>query len=198
MHRILSLSSLFLLLFLTPTTFAQTKGIDSEGHQWWQHAVFYEIYPRSFADSNKDGIGDLTGIASKLDYLKQLGVDAIWITPFFPSPQVDFGYDVSDYQNIDPMYGTLRDFDQLMSQAKQRKIRLILDFVINHTSDQHKWFIDSKSSRDSAHRDWYVWRDGKGPGVPPNNWQSTFGHSAWKLDPKTNQYCYHLFLCRAA
>jgi alpha-glucosidase len=193
MHRILSLSSLFLLLFLTPTTFAQTKGIDSEGHQWWQHAVFYEIYPRSFADSNKDGIGDLTGIASKLDYLKQLGVDAIWITPFFPSPQVDFGYDVSDYQNIDPMYGTLKDFDQLMSQAKQRKIRLILDFVINHTSDQHKWFIDSKSSRDSAHRDWYVWRDGKGPGVPPNNWQSTFGHSAWKLDPNTNQYYYHYF-----
>jgi alpha-glucosidase len=193
MHRILSLYSLFLLLFLTPTNFAQTKAIDSEGHQWWQHAVFYEIYPRSFADSNKDGIGDLTGIASKLDYLKQLGVDAIWITPFFPSPQVDFGYDVSDYQNIDPMYGTLKDFDQLMSQAKQRNIRLILDFVINHTSDQHKWFIDSKSSRDSAHRDWYVWRDGKGPGVPPNNWQSTFGHSAWKLDPKTNQYYYHYF-----
>jgi alpha-glucosidase len=186
----------FVLLITTslaPALFAQPKPIDAEGHQWWQHAVFYEVYPRSFADSNKDGIGDLNGIASKLDYLKQLGVDAIWITPCFPSPQVDFGYDVSDYENIDPMYGTLKDFDHLVSEAKQRNMRIILDFVINHTSDKHKWFLDSKSSRTAAHRNWYIWRDGKGPGVPPNNWESTFGHSAWKFDPKTNQYYYHYF-----
>src|SRR5438105_2648444 len=123
-----------------------TKAVDAEGHQWWQHAVFYEIYPRSFADSNNDGIGDLRGITSKLDYLKDLGIDAIWITPCFPSPQVDFGYDVSDYENIDPMYGTLKDFDGMAAEAKKKNINIILDFVMNHTSDQHKWFLDSKSS----------------------------------------------------
>ncbi len=177
------------------TAFAQKSAhaVDAEGHQWWQHAVFYEIYPRSFADSNNDGVGDLKGIASKLDYLKDLGVDAIWISPCFPSPQVDFGYDVSDYENIDPMYGTLADFDLLASEAKKRDIHIILDFVVNHSSDQHKWFLDSKSSRTAAHRDWYVWRDGKGPGQPPNNWVSTFGGSAWKFDPATNQYYYHFF-----
>ncbi len=172
---------------------AQQKGTDAEGHAWWRHAVFYEIYPRSFADSNNDGVGDLNGIASKLDYLRDLGVDAIWITPFFPSPQVDFGYDVSDYEAIDPMYGTMKDFDHLQAEAKKRNIRLILDFVVNHTSDQHKWFKDSKSSKSAEHRDWYIWRDGKGPGQPPSNWLSTFGLSAWKLDPKTNQYYYHYF-----
>ncbi len=166
---------------------------DAEGHEWWQHAVFYEIYPRSFADSNNDGVGDLKGITSKLGYLKDLGVDAIWISPCFPSPQVDFGYDVSDYENIDPMYGTLTDFDALASEAKKRDIHIILDFVVNHTSDQHKWFLDSKSSRTSKYRDWYIWRDGKGPGQPPNNWVSTFGGSAWKFDPTTNQYYYHFF-----
>ena len=173
---------------------AQTsKTTDAEDHPWWQHAVFYEIYPRSFADSNNDGVGDLNGITSKLDYLKELGVDAIWISPCFPSPQVDFGYDVSDYENIDPMYGTLADFDNLAKEAKKRGIHIILDFVVNHTSDQHPWFLDSKSSRTSAHRDWYIWRDGKGPGQPPNNWTSTFGGSAWKFDPTTNQYYYHYF-----
>jgi alpha-glucosidase len=191
MHR--HLLVLLTLTWLAPALFAQPKSIDAEGHQWWQHAVFYEVYPRSFADSNKDGIGDLNGIASKLDYLKQLGVDAIWITPCFPSPQVDFGYDVSDYENVDPMYGTLKDFDHLVSEAKKHNMRVILDFVINHTSDKHKWFLDSKSSRTAAHRNWYVWRDGRGPAVPPNNWESTFGHSAWKFDPKTNQYYYHYF-----
>lgn len=174
---------------------AQTsaKPGDAEEHPWWQHAVFYEIYPRSFADSNNDGIGDLNGIASKLDYLKELGVDAIWISPCFPSPQVDFGYDVSDYENIDPMYGTLSDFDRLEDEAGQRGIHIILDFVMNHTSDQHRWFLDSRSSRTSAHRDWYIWRDGRGPGQPPNNWVSDFGGSAWKFDPKTKQYYYHFF-----
>lgn len=174
---------------------AQSSGkpVDAEGHQWWQHAVFYEIYPRSFADSNNDGVGDLNGITSKLDYLKDLGVDAIWISPCFPSPQVDFGYDVSDYENIDPMYGTLGDFDTLAAAAKKHGIRIILDLVPNHTSDQHRWFLDSKSSRTAEHRDWYIWRDGKLPGQPPNNWTSTFGGSAWKFDPETNQYYYHYF-----
>src|SRR5437588_7515988 len=169
------------------------RAVDAEGHQLWQHAVFYEIYPRSFADSNNDGIGDLNGVTSRLDYLKDLGVDAIWISPCFPSPQVDFGYDVSDYENIDPMYGTLADFDALAAAAKKRGIHVILDFVVNHTSDQHKWFLDSKSSRSSEHRDWYVWRDGKGSGQTPNNWTSNFGGSAWKFDPATNQYYYHYF-----
>jgi alpha-glucosidase len=179
--------------FLAVNAQTANKAVDAEGHAWWQHAVFYEIYPRSFADSNNDGIGDLNGITSKLDYLKDLGVDAIWISPCFPSPQVDFGYDVSDYENIDPMYGTLADFDTLASAAKKHGIHIILDFVVNHTSDQHKWFLDSKSSRTAEHRDWYIWRDGKGPGQPPNNWTSTFGGSAWKFDPTTNQYYYHYF-----
>jgi alpha-glucosidase len=166
---------------------------DPDGRAWWQHAVFYEVYPRSFADSNGDGIGDLNGITSKLDYLHNLGVDAIWITPCFPSPQVDFGYDVSDYQAIDPMYGTLADFDRLVAEAKKRNIKIILDFVVNHTSDRHRWFLDSKSSRTAAHRDWYIWRDGQGRDQPPNNWYSTFGTPAWKFDPTTKQYYYHYF-----
>jgi alpha-glucosidase len=167
--------------------------LDSEGHQWWQHAVFYEIYPRSFADSSNNGIGDLNGITAKLDYLKDLGIDAIWLTPCYPSPQVDFGYDVSDYENIDPMYGTLADFERLASEAKKRNIRIIMDFVMNHTSDQHAWFKESKSSKDNPKRDWYIWRDGKGPDQPPNNWLSTFGGSAWKFDPITGQWYYHFF-----
>jgi alpha-glucosidase len=168
---------------------AQTAGKDP----WWKHAVFYEIYPRSFADSNNDGIGDLNGITSKLDYLQQLGVNAIWITPCYPSPQVDFGYDVADYENIDPMYGTLADFARLAREAKKRNIRIIMDFVMNHTSDKNKWFIESRSSRTNPYRNWYIWRDGKGPGQPPNNWESTFGHSAWTFDAKTGQYYYHFF-----
>jgi alpha-glucosidase len=172
---------------------AQGRAADSEGHQWWQNAVFYEVYPRSFADSNGDGIGDLNGIDSKLDYLKDLGVDAIWISPCYPSPQVDFGYDVSDYEDIDPMYGTLKDFERMAHDAKKKDIRIIMDFVLNHSSPQHKWFIDSASSRTASHRDWYIWRDGKAPGVPPNNWISGFGGSAWQFDPKTGQYYYHFF-----
>lgn len=148
--------SLLVGLGFSIASVAQSKAIDAEGHQWWQHAVFYEIYPRSFADSNNDGIGDLKGITSKMGYLHDLGVDAIWITPCFPSPQVDFGYDVSDYENIDPMYGTLADFDHLVAEGKKRHIRIILDFVVNHTSDQHAWFLDSKSSRTAAHRDWHI------------------------------------------
>jgi alpha-glucosidase len=189
LHTLALLGSLILPLAAR----AQKPPIDAEGHQWWQHAVFYEIYPRSFADSNNNGVGDLNGIASHMDYLKQLGIDAIWITPCFPSPQVDFGYDVSDYTAIDPMYGTLADFDKLVADGKKLNIKVILDLVVNHTSDQHKWFIDSKSSKTSEHRDWYIWKDGKGPNQPPNNWLSTFGTPGWTLDPKTNQYYYHYF-----
>jgi alpha-glucosidase len=173
---------------------AQTSTVPApDPHEWWKHAVFYEIYPRSFADSNHDGIGDLNGITSRLDYLKDLGVDAIWIAPCFPSPQVDFGYDVSDYEQIDPMYGTLADFDRLVAEGKKRGLRVILDFVVNHTSDQHRWFQESRSSLTSPKRDWFVWRDGKGQGQPPNNWVSTFGSPGWKLDPATGQYYYHYF-----
>jgi alpha-glucosidase len=178
---------------LTPFAGGQLNKVDAEGHEWWQHAVFYEVYPRSFADSNNDGVGDLNGITSKLDYLQHLGVNAVWITPCFPSPQVDFGYDVSDYESIDPMYGTLADFDRLVAQAKAHGIKVILDFVPNHTSDQHKWFLESKSSQTSPKRNWYIWRDGKGPNQPPNNWTSTFGGSAWNYDPATGQYYYHYF-----
>ncbi|MCP9494898.1 MAG: alpha-glucosidase [Pyrinomonadaceae bacterium MAG19_C2-C3] len=160
---------------------------------WWQHAVFYEIYPRSFKDSDGDGIGDLNGITSKLDYLAGLGIDAIWITPFYPSPQIDFGYDVSDYENIDPQFGTLADFDRLVAEAHKRRIKVIVDFVLNHTSDQHPFFVAARASRTSPYRDWYIWRDPKPDGSPPNNWSSSFGPVAWTLDAKTNQYYYHRF-----
>jgi alpha-glucosidase len=160
---------------------------------WWKRAVIYEIYPRSFQDSNGDGVGDINGITSRLDYLRGLGIDAIWITPMYPSPLVDFGYDVSDYTAIDPLYGSMADFDHLVAEAKKRDIRIIMDLVPNHTSDQHPWFKESRSSRTNPKRDWYIWRDGEGPGQPPNNWQSWFGHSAWTLDPTTNQYYYHHF-----
>lgn len=188
----IALASCSLLLAAAPSR-AQEKNPFGADNAWWKHAVFYEIYPRSFADSNNDGIGDLKGITSKLDYLRDLGVDAIWISPCFPSPQMDFGYDVSDYENIDPMYGTLADFDKLVAAGKERHVRIVLDFVLNHSSDQHKWFLDSKSSGTSAHRDWYVWRDGKAPGGPPNNWISDFGGPAWTFDAATGQYYYHFF-----
>ncbi len=188
-----ALIRLFFLLLPVAFCASQTNSRDAEGHEWWQHAVFYEIYPRSFADSNNDGIGDLKGITSKMGYLHDLGVDAIWITPCFPSPQVDFGYDVADYENIDPMYGTLADFERMVKGGRKTGVHVILDFVLNHTSDQHPWFKDSASSRTASHRDWYIWRDGRGPDQPPNNWISIFGGSAWKFDDKTGQYYYHFF-----
>jgi len=166
---------------------------DTSPDPWWKHAVVYEIYPRSFQDSNGDGVGDLNGITSRLDYLQSLGVDAVWITPVFPSPQVDFGYDISDYTAIDPQYGTMADFDRLVREAKRHDIRVIMDFVANHTSDQHSWFQESRSSRTNPKRDWYIWRDGRAASQPPNNWLSWFGHSAWTLDPLTSQYYYHYF-----
>ena len=156
--------------------------------RWWQRAVIYEIYPRSFQDSNNDGIGDLDGILRRLDYLVQLGVDAIWIAPVYPSPMADFGYDVADYCGIDPIFGTMRDFDHLLSECHQRGLKVILDFVPNHTSDQHPWFQESKSSRESPRRDWYLWRD------EPNNWLSQFGGSAWEFDATSGQYYCHSFL----
>ena len=184
---------LFLAGFPASAQEAQPAGPSKDSDPWWKHAVIYEIYPRSFQDSNGDGIGDINGITSRLDYLKDLGVDAIWITPMYPSPQIDFGYDVADYEAIDPQFGTMADFDHLAAEAKKRDIRIIMDWVPNHTSDQSAWFKESRSSRDNPKRDWYIWRDGKGPGKPPNNWQSWFGHSAWQFDAKTGQWYYHHF-----
>ncbi len=164
----------------------------SEPWIWWKHGVIYHIYPRSFMDSNADGIGDLNGIISKLDYLSELGVDGIWLSPVFLSPNVDFGYDVSDYRRIDPAYGTMDDFKTLIETAHSKGIRVINDMILNHTSDQHPWFIESKSSAENSKRHWYIWRDGY-KGGPPNNWKSALGGSAWTLDEASGQYYYHSF-----
>ena len=168
--------------------------VHSSEHQWWQRGVLYQIYPRSFFDSNGDGIGDLSGIITKLDYLQWLGVDAVWLSPIYPSPMADFGYDASDYTDIDPMFGTLEHVETLLAMAHQRGLKLILDFVPNHTSDQHPWFIEARASRSSRKRDWYIWRDPAPGGGPPNNWLSVFGGSAWEWDEATGQYYYHAFL----
>ncbi len=165
---------------------------------WWKTGVFYQIYPRSFMDANADGVGDLPGILQRLDHLagtpESLGVDGLWISPCFVSPMADFGYDVADYTQIDPLFGTNEDMDRLIAGAHQRGIKVLLDFVPNHTSDQHPWFAASRSSRESPQRDWYVWRDGRGPGRPPNNWVAAFGGSAWRWDPATSQWYLHSFL----
>ena len=163
-------------------------------YHWWQRGTIYQIYPRSFMDSNGDGVGDLTGIISRLDYVRSLGVDAVWISPIYPSPMKDFGYDVSDYTGIHPMFGTLEDFDELVHAAHARELKVVLDFVPNHSSDQHPWFRESRASRTSPKRDWYIWRDPAPDGGPPNNWLSCFGGSAWELDPESGQYYYHAFL----
>lgn len=164
-------------------------------HEWWQTAVVYQIYPRSFKDTTNNGVGDLQGIVDKMDYLTDtLGVDAIWISPFYPSPMADFGYDVSDYCNVDPLFGDLATFDELARRTHDAGIKVIVDFVLNHSSDQHPWFAESRGSRDNPRRDWYVWRDPKPDGGPPNNWLSVFGGSAWELDGRTDQYYLHSFL----
>jgi alpha-glucosidase len=155
---------------------------------WWQQAVFYQIYPRSFADSNNDGVGDLTGIRQQLDYLQWLGVDALWISPFFPSPMEDFGYDIVDYCDVDPVFGSLTDFDRLLAESHERGIRIVLDFVPNHTSTEHPWFKESRSSRSHPKRDWYIWRPGQPRGGPPNNWQCYTGGSAWQWDAETEEF----------
>lgn len=175
------------------------RADNTESPNWWREGVFYQIYPRSFADSNGDGNGDLPGILAHLDYLNDgtpnsLGIDAIWLSPIYPSPLADLGYDVSDYCDIHPMFGTLADFDRLLQAAHQRGIRLLMDLVFNHTSDQHPWFLESRSSRESPKRDWYLWKDPAPNGGPPNNWQSVFGGRAWEWDEATQQYYYHMFL----
>ena len=161
---------------------------------WWQTAVIYQIYPRSFQDGDGDGVGDLRGIRQRLPYLGELGVDAVWISPVFPSPMADFGYDISDYTDIDPLFGSLPEFDGLLAAAHARGLKVLLDLVPNHTSDRHPWFRESRASRTSARRDWYIWRDGAPGGGPPNNWLSAFGGSAWERDDRTGQYYYHAFL----
>lgn len=195
---------------VVPPTAAELRAAAMPSHDatWWKHAVVYEIYPRSFQDSNGDGLGDLNGITQRLPYLEKLGVDAIWIAPMFPSPQVDFGYDVSDYEAVDPPYGTLADMDRLIAEAGKHHIRVCLDWVVNHSSDKHKWFAESASSRTNAKADWYVWNDGKpldasAPDyvkkaahdgmMPPNNWESIFGGSAWTWVPARKQFYYHKF-----
>jgi len=161
---------------------------------WWQTGIIYQVYPRSFQDSNGDGIGDLRGVVHRLGYLQWLGVTAIWLSPVYPSPMADFGYDVSDYTDIDPLFGSLDDLDELLREAHSRNIRIILDLVPNHTSDRHPWFLESRSSRSSAKRDWYIWKDAQADGSPPNNWLSVFGGPAWEWDETTGQYYYHAFL----
>ncbi len=161
---------------------------------WWHGAVIYQVYPRSFYDANQDGIGDLAGIISKLDYIVSLGVDAIWISPFFKSPMKDFGYDISDYRDIDPIFGTLADFDELIAKAHIRNIKVMIDQVLSHTSDQHQWFIDSREDKTNDKADWYVWADAKEDGTAPNNWLSIFGGSGWTWEPRRQQYYLHNFL----
>jgi len=162
--------------------------------RWWQNAVVYEIYPRSFADADGDGTGDLEGITGRLDYLAWLGIDAIWIAPFYPSPMADFGYDVADYTDVDPLFGSMADFDALLTAAHERGIRVLVDYVPNHTSDRHPWFVESRASRDAAKRDWYFWRDPAPDGGPPNNWISMFAVPAWEWDAATEQFYLHTFL----
>jgi len=176
---------------------ASSKGMaNDQQYLWWQDGLIYQIYPRSFQDSNGDGIGDLKGIMRRLDYLKGLGIKAIWISPIYPSPMADFGYDISDYEGIWPAFGTMADFDELLQRIHDAGMKLILDLVPNHSSDEHPWFVESRSSRDNPKRDWYIWKDPKPDGSPPNNWLSVFGGSAWEWDEKTKQYYYHAFLVK--
>jgi alpha-glucosidase len=163
---------------------------------WWQDGIIYQVYPRSFQDSNGDGIGDLRGVIRRLDYLKGLGVRAVWLSPVYPSPMADFGYDISDYRGIWPTFGTMADFDELLAKVHAAGMKLILDLVPNHTSDEHPWFLESRSSRDNPKRDWYIWKDARPDGGLPNNWLSVFGGPAWEWDEKTGQYYYHAFLVK--
>ncbi|MHC4463758.1 MAG: alpha-amylase family glycosyl hydrolase [Planctomycetota bacterium] len=166
----------------------------SLGFIWWKHGVFYQIYPRSFMDHNGDGIGDLQGIIDRLDYVVELGVDAIWISPIFASPMVDYGYDVSDYKEIHQIFGDMATFDRLLAAAHERNLRVVLDYIPNHTSDHHPWFIESRSSHDNPKRHWYIWKDARPDGSPPNNWEAIFGGPVWEWDEKTHQYYLHSFL----
>ena len=160
---------------------------------WWKEAVVYQIYPRSFMDSNGDGIGDLQGIISRLDYLKTLGVDVIWMSPIYQSPNDDNGYDISDYQAIMEEFGTMEDFDELLFKAHEKGLKIVMDLVVNHTSDEHRWFVESRKSKDNPYSDYYLWRDAKKDGSAPNNWGACFGGSAWEFDQERGQYYLHLF-----
>jgi alpha-glucosidase len=179
---------------IDPSSAAPESALAPEAPRWWQRGIVYQIYPRSFQDSNGDGVGDIPGIVRRLDHLHWLGVDALWISPFYPSPMADFGYDVTDHCAVHPMFGTMDDVDRLVREAHARDMRVIVDFVPNHVALDHPWFVESRSSRGSAKRDWFVWRDGKGPGEPPNNWRAVFGGSAWTWDDATRQWWYHAFL----
>ena len=159
-----------------------------EKKAWWKEAVIYQIYPRSFADSNHDGIGDLNGIIAHLDYLQALGIDVIWLSPVYKSPNDDNGYDISDYRNIMDDFGTMEDFDHLLTEAHRHNIKIVMDLVVNHTSDEHAWFVESRSSKENPYRDYYIWKEAK-DGKEPNNWGSWFGGSAWELDERTGMYC---------
>ena len=170
--------------------------MDQRDEDWWRHGIFYQVYPRSFQDSDADGVGDIKGIIDRLPYLLALGVDALWLSPVFPSPMADFGYDISDYTGIDPLFGTMEDFDALISAAHSSGLKLILDLVPNHTSDQHPWFVEARASRDNPKRNWYIWREPAADGGPPNNWLSEFGGSGWEYDASTGQYYYHAFLAQ--
>ncbi len=170
------------------------SGTEARVYLWWQKGVVYHVYPRSFQDTTGNGIGDLEGIRRRLDHLEWLGVDAVWISPVYPSPMADFGYDISDYTAIDPLFGTMEDMDRLVTEAHRRGLKVIMDLVPNHSSDQHPWFLESRSSRDNPKRDWYLWADPAPDGGPPNNWLSVFGGSAWEWDEATGQYYYHAFL----
>lgn len=171
-----------------------TMPSEDNAEAWWRGAVIYQVYPRSFMDSNNDGIGDLRGIIDKLDYVADLGVDAVWVSPFFKSPMKDFGYDVSDYRKVDPIFGSLEDFDSLVAKSHGLGLRIIIDQVLSHTSDQHAWFTESRRSRNNAKANWYVWAEPKADGTPPNNWLSVFGGSAWQWEPRREQYYLHNFL----
>jgi alpha-glucosidase len=179
---------------MTGTIPSTDPSVLPDGVPWWRRGVVYQVYPRSFLDTGGDGVGDLAGIAARLGHLQELGVDAVWISPFYPSPMRDFGYDVTDHCAVDPIFGTLDDFDRLLAAAHARGIKVIVDFIPNHTSDLHPWFAESRGSRDKPRRDWYVWRDPAADGGPPNNWLSTFGGSAWTLDAASAQYYLHTYL----
>jgi oligo-1,6-glucosidase len=172
---------------------SQTRATPHRPTAWWKEVVVYQVYPRSFNDSNGDGIGDLNGVTAKLDYLKQLGIDVVWLSPHFDSPNADNGYDICDYRQVLAEFGTMADFDRMLEAMRAGGIELIIDLVVNHTSDEHVWFAQSRRSRDNPHRDYYIWRDGKPDGAPPNNYPSFFGGSAWKFDRATGQYYLHYF-----
>lgn len=173
---------------------AEAAKSANDREAWWRGAVIYQVYPRSFMDSNSDGIGDLSGVIEKLGYIADLGVDALWVSPFFSSPMKDFGYDVSDYRRVDPIFGNLEDFDRLVAAAHRAGLRIIIDQVLSHSSDQHPWFAESRASRDNVKANWYVWADPRPDGTPPNNWLSVFGGSAWQWEPRREQYYLHNFL----